>query len=263
LSKLFRSLGKKGLEHFAPNFLLNRKLSNVGKFEPEIHLIPYLADKEKISIDIGANWGIYTSQMLKHSKKCLAFEPIPELAKLLKRTFKKRIVVESVALSDMNGEAQLKFPRKMTTRASIEQENNMNEYSEINVITVPKRKLDDYDLEPVGLIKIDVEGHEEAVLHGAEAILRRDQPSLIVESEDRHKKNSVTNIWKFLSELGYEGYFFLNGYLQKIEDFHQEYHQNIKNCKDLRDKQNSSIYINNFVFLTPKNLHKVDRFLKQ
>ena len=35
---------------------------------------------------------------------------------------------------------------------------------------VPKKRLDDFDLPPVGFIKIDVEGHEESVLHGAEGL---------------------------------------------------------------------------------------------
>ncbi len=263
LSKRFKSLGKKGLEHFAPDFLLKRKLSNVVEFEPEFDLIPYLAVKDKITLDVGANWGIYTRQMLKYSKECWAFEPIPELAKLLRRTFKKHTVIESVALSDKNGEAKLRFPKNMLTRATIEKENDTNNNSEIEVITVPTRRLDDFALGPVGLIKIDVEGHEEAVLHGAEALLRRDKPSLIIEAEERHKPNSVNNVWKFLSVLGYKGFFFLNGNLEKIEDFRKEYHQNIKNSKDSKDKQNPSIYINNFVFLTPDNTHKVSRFFKR
>ena len=186
-------------------------------------------------------------QMLKHSKECWVFEPIPELAKQLQRTFKDRTVIRAVALSDKNGKAQLRFPKNLSTRASIEKENTINGYSEIKVITVPTRRLDDYDLGPVGLIKIDVEGHEKAVLHGAEELLRRDKPSLIVEAEDCHKPNSVNNVWKFLSDLGFKGFFFLNGYLQNIEEFRQEHHQNINNSKDSGIKK-TGVYINNFVF---------------
>ncbi len=259
---MLKLLGKRSLEYLAPNLLLKRKLSNVKNFDPEFDLIPYLADKDKISIDVGADWGIYTQEMLKHSKECWAFEPIPKLAKQLRRTFKDRTVIQAVALSDKNEKAQLRFPKNLSTRATIEKENTINGYSEIKVITVPTRRLDDYNLGLVGLIKIDVEGHEKAVLHGAKELLRRDKPSLIVEAEDCHKPNSVNNVWKFLSDLGFKGFFFLNGYLQNIEEFRQEYHQNINNSKDLRDKENLSVYINNFVFLTSDNIHKVNRFFK-
>jgi len=148
------------LEHLAPNLLLKRKLSNVKNFEPELDLIPYLADKDKISIDVGADWGIYTLEMLKHSKECWVFEPIPELAKQLQRTFKDRTVIRAVALSDKNGKAQLRFPKNLSTRASIEKENTMNRHSEIKVITVPTRRLADHDLGLVGLIKIRCRGRD-------------------------------------------------------------------------------------------------------
>lgn len=43
--------------------------------EYNLKLLPYLCDKSKISIDIGASGGLYASHMLKYSKYCLWSAP--------------------------------------------------------------------------------------------------------------------------------------------------------------------------------------------
>jgi hypothetical protein len=46
------------------------------------------------------------------------------------------------------------------------------------------------------LVKIDAEGHELAVLRGMQALLSKDQPTLVVEVSSRHSSD-------FLLERGY------------------------------------------------------------
>jgi FkbM family methyltransferase len=48
-------------------------------------------------------------------------------------------------------------------------------------ITIPTITLDSLQLTDVSLIKIDVEGHEKEVLLGAESLIRKQKPVLIVE----------------------------------------------------------------------------------
>ena len=59
-------------------------------------------------------------------------------------------------------------------------------------VAVRCRRLDDFGLEPVGVIKIDAEGHELTVLQGARALIERDRPSFLIEAEERHKKEEPT-----------------------------------------------------------------------
>ena len=59
-------------------------------------------------------------------------------------------------------------------------------------IPVTTRRLDDMILPTVGLIKIDVEGHEEAVLRGARGIIQRDHPRLMIEIEERHNEGAIS-----------------------------------------------------------------------
>ena len=60
---------------------------------PELNLIRYLADNNKISLDIGANLGLFTYFMSKHSKKVLAFEPNPYPLRYLPRLIDKNVSV--------------------------------------------------------------------------------------------------------------------------------------------------------------------------
>ena len=49
------------------------------KDEREIELLPILCSREKTSIDVGANFGMFASFLIKNSKQCILFEPIPDL----------------------------------------------------------------------------------------------------------------------------------------------------------------------------------------
>jgi FkbM family methyltransferase len=167
-----------------------------------------------------------------------------------------RLRVEAVALSDHNGEAQLRVLVDDMGRSSIERANPVERLGVVEVITVPTRRLDDYAaIEPVGCIKIDVEGHEDAVLRGARRILSRDHPTLIIEIEERHKRYSVSTVNGFLEELGYQGFFFRRDRLNPIEMFRAEEHQDISNIVDNINKDNK--YVNNFLFFANESLAKV------
>ncbi len=55
---------------------------------------------------------------------------------------------------------------------------------------------------PVSFIKCDVEGHEFTVVEGAERLLKRAKPALLVEIEERHGQ-TVGEVVGYLSDRGY------------------------------------------------------------
>lgn len=230
-----------------------------GLIEPELKLVSILCDKNKISIDVGASDGLYTTYMYLYSEQCYAFEPRSSSRDKLKMIFEgftPPLILESAALSDHRGTANLKIFLEETGRSTIEPENNIENFGKIETIRVNVKKLDDYNFSnDVSLIKIDVEGHEEAVLKGAEKLLRKDHPSLIIEIENRHKNNSVTNINNFLRSLDYDGFFMRGNKLHRMEEFDPIKDQDIKNINK------HEYYINNFIFLTKQNFYKIKQLL--
>lgn len=169
--------------------------------EAEIGLLPFLADKRRLSLDVGAHVGLYTCELLKHSSGVTAFEPNPASALLLERLCPGARVISAAASSQV-GMADLRIPGDDHGRATIAPENRL---PGINIAqkAVSTVKLDELLEEPVGFIKIDVEGHELQVLHGARGILARDRPSLIIEAEERHRPGAVASVCEFLADFGY------------------------------------------------------------
>ncbi|HJR68890.1 MAG TPA: FkbM family methyltransferase [Gammaproteobacteria bacterium] len=255
----FKALVSSALKRLLPAPWYWRFLAwRVGHFDAELRLLRYLCDKTKASIDVGASTGSYTVHLLKHSAKCHAFEPRPDAAAYLARRLtarpNSRLCVEAVALSDHTGEVPLRVVTAETGRSTIEAANPLESAGDIELHRVPTRRLDDYAnlLEPVGCIKIDVEGHEAAVLRGARSILARDHPSLIVEIEERHKRGAIGVVRRYLGELGYRGFFFRRGRLHPLESFSVDTHQDVAKITARVDGE--SAYVNNFLFLAADSL---------
>ena len=97
---------------------------------------------------------------------------------------------------------------------------------------------------PVHFIKCDVEGHELDVLKGGQQVLRKFKPIISLESEARHcGEDNVINVFKFLDDLGYAGYFFNGESMLSLDSFDiQKYQLN-------SDKKK---YVNNFFFIPKK-----------
>lgn len=231
-----------------------------ANYESEMELLPLLCDPKKLSLDIGAKVGMYTYRLLKHSKEVWAFEPIAGLANLLVKVFPHRVNVENVALSNEVGKALIRIPHTPNGipkygRSTIEKQNRLNvgNLSMIRSFEVQRKRLDEYHLTEVGFIKIDVEGHELAVLEGAQETLKRCQPILLVEANDHHRPGAVETLKHFLGKLGYEGYFFEENHLVDI------YYFNFRKCyRDITQQKE----IENFIFIPSALSELKDKFEK-
>lgn len=243
-----------------PKMYWKRKINYLRqhKSEIEMELLPYLCNKDKISIDIGAASGSYLANMVNLSSKVIGFEPIPAEAYYLNEMIKgvnANAAIECVALSDKNGEATLRMMDNDFGRSTIEESNTLLDTtgSSKTSLTVPVRRLDDYNLHNVGFIKIDVEGHEYSVLNGAIDTINNNFPVFLIEIEDRHKQNSLTDVPLFLKNFGYNAYFILDGKIKPFADFNKQVHQDSNNIGDFTDGfSRKGIYINNFIFI-PQN----------
>jgi lipopolysaccharide/colanic/teichoic acid biosynthesis glycosyltransferase len=89
-----------------------------------------------------------------------------------------------------------------------------------DLVEVDCERLDDYRfVRQPQLLKIDVEGHELELLRGGEQLLERARPAILVEIEQRHHDREVGEIFDFLSDRGYDGWFVRGERLLPLELF--------------------------------------------
>lgn len=211
--------------------------------EAELRLLPFLVDPARIAVDAGANKGVYTYWLEHLAHHVHAYEPNPKMFKVLKGGIGTKATVHHAALSDQAGQFALRIPKTGTGRysnqgASLNYDKVGDSYGEVMVET---RRLDDENLNNVGFIKIDVEGHEMAVLDGALATIRRERPTLLIEMEQRHTKRPIEDDIKHVTDLGYRMVFLHRGTLQSAERFDgNAHHRAAASPKD---------YVFNFIFL--------------
>jgi FkbM family methyltransferase len=202
-----------------------------GLAEPELALLPQLCSRDGTSVDVGANIGLYTCPLIEYSARCVAFEPLPPMARLLRRAYRRgdgRFRLEQVALSDRRGSAELRMPKGNFGYSTMEPANVLEgkvDTTRVLRFQVETRRLDDYTFEDVRFLKVDVEGHEESVLRGSRETLDRCHPAVLVEVEDRHNKGSVAAVLRLMGELGYEGYFLQDWQLHTADEFNLAEHQ--------------------------------------
>jgi FkbM family methyltransferase len=170
-------------------------------------------------IDIGAyigTWARTFSKMVGRNGRVIAFEPVPQNYNLLVKLCKhyKNIHIYNFALSDKNYCVEMKVPKnkRVTSMAAISHAaNQMTEewISNCFDIRCDAKRLDNI-ISPdtkISLIKCDVEGHELQVMRGAEILLLRDRPVVVIEIlKKKWKDNSplLSDVAKFMINLGYE-----------------------------------------------------------
>lgn len=204
------------------------------------------------SIDVGANKGSYLYSMARwaHGAPVFAFEPQRALADYLRSACQRSGLanarVENLALSDVQGELNLYVPGDATSlEASIADRTNC--HTETVQVTTLDRYADTHIKTPVRTIKIDVEGHELAVVKGALQLIKRDKPLLIIECEGRHLPvgQTVATFIAFVEALGYTATLAMPGGSElpaKQFDPSQHQRQTGERFWDAKD------YYNNFIF---------------
>jgi FkbM family methyltransferase len=150
-------------------------------------------------VDVGANTGIYVvmAGILTVDRNIYAFEPLPAVARIARGNIEanaltQRVTLHEVALSDAVGTASLHLPDPghglIETSASLEKDFKVAH----TIIEVPMKTLDDFSIkETIGVIKVDIEGHEYAFLRGAVETIKRDRPLIFAEVVGPARKASI------------------------------------------------------------------------
>jgi len=232
-------------EEIIKNFLLPPRFymrhlvrKNLRKGEPELHLLPFLVNRNKQAIDLGANKGVYTHLLARLVPFVHAFEPNPKMFNVLTRGLPENARSYEVALSDQSGSGELLVPMSGRTKSYSNQGASLSRQKvqgEHGVVQIETRTLDN-----VGFIKIDVEGYEHSVLKGAKETLMHCRPTMLIELEERHTGVVIESLIEQVEAYGYQAYFLRNRQLTPITQFDPE--------SEHRSPAKGSNYVNNFLF---------------
>jgi FkbM family methyltransferase len=227
-----------------------------SSFEPEMEYILKLVKKRSNAIDIGANVGIYTKFLSKYFQNIYAFEPIERAYKYIKRKKLDNVYLYPYALSNKNDTIELTTPIKMGVPRygnSTLEKNIASNFENYSTQKIKTKKLDDFNIQDINLIKIDVEGHELEVIEGARDTIHRTKPVLLIEIDLYHLKNkdSFDYTLNYIQSFGYNAHFLYNNRLFPIQEYNIDRHHNnyINKKNKFKSKQTAKDYINNFFFL--------------
>lgn len=218
-----------------------------GFAEPEMVLLRHLVRNGDNVVDVGGNRGVYAYHCWRLGAVVDIFEPNPVCLAALEPWVcgRQRVILHPVGLSDHSGSADLHIPIddagvEHDASASLEQHDFFKE----RVQSISLSALDDFGLKNVKFIKIDVEGHESRVLEGARNTVASSRPAMLVEIEQRHCAEPISDLFARIVLQGYHGYFLHHGRFFGIDCFDLGTHQ----AADQLGRIGGS-YINNFLFL--------------
>ncbi|WIM14414.1 FkbM family methyltransferase [Enhydrobacter sp.] len=257
---------KQALRALCPQPLLNwREARYYGRYgEVELHLLDCLCRPNADAIDVGANDGSYIHYLRRHVPRVIAFEPMPKFVQALRDKFPRGVAVEAVALSDRTGRIELRMP--VVDGVAVEGCCTVSDHASATYpghvgFEVPMDRLDNVYRGDVGFIKIDVEGHEQAVLDGAIETVRRCRPRMLVEVLDRLSPGGIERARAYFDALDYVGYFVHDGFLKPIGQFSIERMQNPADYPDLvaplTARRRFDRFIYNFIFLPREDAEPV------
>lgn len=207
------------------------------KTEPDLLVARELADKESISVDIGANIGLYTTYLSPVSSKVISIEPVPftffMLTKIIVHFSLPNVKTYQIAISESIGEAHIEIPNQAGTRNYYRAFLRGVPKNRINGKTKQQGKEDAAEFHhkvktktidslllteapKISLIKCDVEGHELQCVIGAGEFLKRSKPAWMIEvSEDfDDADSSAFHLKTIMESYNYETYLYENGVLR-------------------------------------------------
>lgn len=182
-----------------------------GRYEDDTlsALGDFLADQRELragcALDIGANVGNHTLFLSRLFAHVHAFEPHPVLSQLLavNAGLADNITVHPFGLSDRDGDVAF-----LTSAGNQGGSRIVNTPSggDGATVAVPVRRLDALQTLsrlPISFLKIDVEGHELAVLEGAAQTIARNLPVIVFEAGAGTIKDGTSPVLDWLRDRDY------------------------------------------------------------
>ena len=186
---------------------VGRSLAVYGEWcEAEVGIFAQILRKGDVAIDVGANIGAHTlaiAKLVGPRGTVVAFEPQRVVFQTLCANVANNSLPNVFCYHSAVGQtpgAILVPPLEPRARQNFGAF-SVGGYEQGEPVGVVR--LDDFLLRACRLIKIDVEGMEPAVLHGAEGLIRKFMPVLYVEN---NRPNQSRELIRHIHLLGYDLY---------------------------------------------------------
>lgn len=154
-----------------------------------------------VAIDGGANIGTWTNELSNHFEMVYSFELVPETFNCLKQNIRhwgieNDVIVQNRAISNVNSYVGFAEGTVIKSRSGGRHIKGKGK--------IPTIILDDLDLDNLGFLKLDLEGHEAQAIEGAQGLLTKFKPVVLIEHKPQLAKRygKKTNAVSILENLG-------------------------------------------------------------
>jgi FkbM family methyltransferase len=169
----------------------------------------------RVVYDVGANYGVHTLEAAAVADAVYAFEPVSDTRTVLERNVRRNdlahVRILGCALSDAAGLQEMKLYNSSGNNSLWNRDLPPDHpLRQLGTETVELATLDgvagESGLRPPGLLKIDVEGAELAVLRGARRTLARFLPFIVMEYSETTSRDAGYRREDLVDELRGLGY---------------------------------------------------------
>ena len=136
-----------------------------------------LCTQRDVALDIGANVGLWSRDLVKSFGRVIAFEPVALFRECLEQNVTgANFEVRPIALGDQDTMGTMIITEDNSGHSHLDP--NTMGAGDVQVV-----RLDNLNLHDINYIKIDCEGYEYRILQGAEQTIQRCRPVVVIEQK--------------------------------------------------------------------------------
>lgn len=165
-------------DHFPKMIAKNISKGGPAEYQQPVRLRSFqFTKKRRTALDIGANVGLWSRDLVKNFERVVAFEPVPMFRECLQKNVSgQNFFISPMALGDQDTMVTMKITEGNTGHTHIDP-------ASIGQGDTMVVRLDNMNLDNVDYIKIDCEGYEYRVIQGGEQTIKTYKPVIVLEQK--------------------------------------------------------------------------------